>query len=100
MGDKKEISKDELSPEIVLLQKEAKDKDERIVKLEKTLKTEQDARVLKEFVEQAKTYDSLSGTADELGGLLKEASEKMSADGCTLFHGELKSHWRASQRHC
>ena len=83
---------DETRAKIEILMKVAEEQKTNQERLEKELKDERDARVVKEFVEQVDSeFQNLSTTADEFGPILKEMNESMSKESYDKVVDILKS---------
>lgn len=63
-------------PMVQALWKDNQDKEDRIAKAEAEVLKERDARLTKEFKEEASVYKNLGVSADDLGKVLKDLSEK------------------------
>lgn len=64
---------------------------ERVEAAEKLAKAEKEARLAKEFIQKASTYDGLNIKAEEFGPVLKAASEAMDAETFSKLDEVLKS---------
>lgn len=92
---KEEIDKADLPPAVreALAKSEAERKEatEKAEKAETLAKKERDIRLEKEFVAKAETFASLPTKAEDLGLVLKEASEKLEKGSYEKLEGLLKA---------